>query len=101
MANTNWLWFYQQQARLALLVTSSLMSVFLLSNSTVCAEEKKENHNRYALLVGCTAYPKLEKKYSLKGSSNDVQLTVETLKDPRFGYTDKNIITLIHENSPE
>jgi hypothetical protein len=53
---------------------------------------------RHALLVGCTVYPGLPEKHQLRGPSNDVALTTKLLKE-RFGFTDDEIVTLVHENA--
>lgn len=53
--------------------------------------------HKYALLIGCTAYPALAENYQLKGPGNDVALTAELLRE-RFGYTDGEIVTLVYAN---
>lgn len=53
--------------------------------------------NRHALLIGCTAYPELGRRYQLRGPSNDVALTRQLLHD-RFGFADDRIVALVHEN---
>lgn len=51
----------------------------------------------HALLIGCTVYPELPRRYQLRGPSNDVALTAELLQD-RFEFESARIVTLVHEN---
>ncbi|MEX2307890.1 MAG: caspase family protein [Pirellulales bacterium] len=52
------------------------------------------------MLIGCTEYTHLTKRYQLSGPANDVRLTAELLNE-RFGFSDEQIVSLTHENSPE
>jgi hypothetical protein len=52
---------------------------------------------KYALLIGCTAYPELPRRYQLRGPSNDVALTAELLRND-FTFDEARIVTLVHEN---
>jgi uncharacterized caspase-like protein len=51
---------------------------------------------RHALLIGCTAYPNLDKKFWLNGPSNDVQLMAKALRE-MFGFAPENITILCDE----
>lgn len=48
---------------------------------------------KFALLVGCTAYPNLPAKYHLVGPANDVDLTKELLIE-RFDFPKDNVVVL-------
>ncbi|MCC6418852.1 MAG: caspase family protein [Gemmataceae bacterium] len=56
------------------------------------ATQVKEG-NRHALLVGCTTYPGLAKRFQLQGPANDVVLMRQVLMT-RFGFPDAAIVTL-------
>lgn len=49
--------------------------------------------NRYALLVGCTAYPQLGKAWQLEGPANDVVLMERMLRE-QFGVPPDHIVIL-------
>lgn len=59
-----------------------------------------ESRKRFALLVGCTAYPNLDPALSLSGPSNDVELTAKLLTET-FGYEETEIIKLIQDNEDD
>src|SRR5688572_10882931 len=47
----------------------------------------------HALLVGCTRYPNLAPRLQLRGPANDVVLVRQLLTE-RFGFPEKNVVTL-------
>lgn len=49
--------------------------------------------NRYALLVGCTDYPKLGKMWQLEGPGNDVVLMERVLRE-QFAFAKDHIVVL-------
>jgi Caspase domain len=51
---------------------------------------------RHALLVGCTEYPNLDKKFWLQGPANDVQLMAKLLRE-KFGFAAESIVILSDE----
>jgi hypothetical protein len=78
------------------------LSCLLLGNAVVVAQPAASPTpsrigDRHALLIGCTAYPALGRRYQLRGPSNDVALTRQLLRD-RFGFADNRIVALVHEN---
>jgi Caspase domain len=52
--------------------------------------------HRHALLIGCTDYPKLDKKFWLQGPGNDVQLMAKALRE-LFGFLPESITILSDE----
>jgi Caspase domain len=51
---------------------------------------------KHALLVGCTEYPNLDKKFWLNGPGNDVQLMAKALRE-MFGFPPESIVILSDE----
>lgn len=55
-------------------------------------ESARTSGHKFALLVGVTEYPRLEKNKWLKGPANDVVLMAEVLE--KFGFTQDKIVKL-------
>lgn len=53
----------------------------------------QQPRSQHALLVGCTVYPKLDKRFHLEGPANDVVLLKELLV-ARFGFAESNVTVL-------
>jgi hypothetical protein len=70
---------------------SRVVRVFVGLLSTLALVAAAEN---YALLVGCSEYPKLSPGHSLRGPTNDVDLVAELLTSDRFKFKPKNITAL-------
>ncbi len=78
---------------------AGMLSIALPDLPAPAQTELSASGRKHALLIGCTAYPELGRRYQLRGPSNDVALTRELLRD-RFGYDDAEIVTLLHGNEP-
>jgi hypothetical protein len=59
----------------------------------------KTSPQKFALLIGASAYPQLPDDAQLLGPGNDVALTASLLRE-RFGYTDDDVTTLVFANEP-
>jgi hypothetical protein len=64
---------------------------------TATAPAAPSEGDRHALLIGCTAYPKLRPRYQLRGPANDVALTTKLLLE-HYGFVEDDIVALVHEN---
>jgi hypothetical protein len=69
-----------------------LLFILLIFNPIINAEEKV---NIKALLIGCTKYPYLNKRFWLKGPANDVKQFSEVLQTHPFKIPKKNIELLV------
>ena len=70
-----------------------LLPALLLGGAAPAADVPPEKGSRQALLIGVTAYPKLEKSLWLDGGANDV-LLMKRLLTEKFGFAADDIVIL-------
>ncbi|MEO0532033.1 MAG: caspase family protein, partial [Planctomycetota bacterium] len=68
----------------------------LVASQAVRGDGRAGHAASHALLVGCTTYPHLPLKYSLRGPSNDVALARRLLVG-RFGFAKSDIVSLTRD----